>query len=139
MTDGKKLAVRMSMTPNESVCIGNDTAYEIYEMGRNAREIARVDVRQVYGHKPTESYALTGIATPGVFLINHFEYGPCKSKTIGVRFNAKSANEMAHVQAIKYAQRLGEIKGYTGVEDLVEQDMEALKEAVREIRKTCMR
>jgi hypothetical protein len=133
--------IRMEMTPNETLFAGNNASYQVYirnDKSNSRAEIARFDVRQIYGRQRGFEDAFILEENPqtqyGVFVVKKYEYTPSKMKPMGIRFTPTSAHKMARNEAMKFAKRLKVEKGLSEIIDAVDSDIKVLIERVKEIK-----
>jgi len=137
------LEIRMPITGNETLVIGNNGWYyvnRVYPFSRTSSEVARFNVKQVYGTKRAMGDAFVLEETPktkyGLFIVQKYEYfSGSRRKTIGASFTQKGAHAFAQTEAIKYARKLTKRESLAEVVNRINEDTATLRKVVGKIRR----
>ncbi len=135
------IKVSMPMTPNQTIGRGNDFSYEIMEiylptglMGYRSR----VDVRQMYGKRPSEARVLqeNPINSYGLFKIQRYDYQPgSEMQILGVAFSSIGAEKLAYKKALKVAREIANDKGLVKVISTIDEDKAKLRQTIADMKK----
>jgi hypothetical protein len=136
------LEIRMPMTGNETLFVGNNGSYEVYRVypdSATCSEIARFDVRQVYGRRREMGDAFVLEETPqtnyGLFLIQRYHYSPgSKKRTIGASFTQRGAHAFAKKEAYRFAKNLSRREDLADVVNRIDEDIVSIRKTVQEVK-----
>ncbi len=148
-TREQKECIRIGMraTCNDTVCMKNETSYNIDQYTRISPdhgllgERARVDINQLCGQIPKmgNAYILeeNPKATYGLFRIDAMDYAASKKRVLGFSFDSISAHDFAYKSARKIASSIARKEGIVEILDEVDEDTRKLRQRVREITERC--